>query len=142
MIYIAALGTLTTWFDERKALAFGIMSTGSAVGGIVWPAMLDELVSSVGFGWAVRTVGLVIFLLSCIALITCERRIKLNKSPVSMKDYTDAFKEMPFVMVTIAAAAGYFASYLPMAYIVLHAHSVGIEEKRCGYLVVIMHASG
>jgi MFS family permease len=49
-----ALTVVGQHFKKRRALAMGLMSTGSALGGIGFPLMFDQLLSKVGFANSLR----------------------------------------------------------------------------------------
>jgi MCP family monocarboxylic acid transporter-like MFS transporter 10 len=49
-----ALTVVGQHFKERRALAMGLVSTGSALGGIGFPLMFDQLLPKVGFSNSLR----------------------------------------------------------------------------------------
>jgi len=53
----------------------GIMVSGSSLGGVCFPIMLRRLFDSIGFGWAVRAVGFLIFGLLVIANFLVRSRL-------------------------------------------------------------------
>ncbi|KAF8995123.1 major facilitator superfamily domain-containing protein [Cyathus striatus] len=55
------------WFSKRRGLALGIVTSGSSVGGVVWPIAIDNLIKKVGFGWALRTCGFISLALTALA---------------------------------------------------------------------------
>ncbi|KAG0663119.1 hypothetical protein C6P46_002962, partial [Rhodotorula mucilaginosa] len=63
--YLIGAGSLSVqshWFEKRRSLAVGIVASGSSVGGICFPIMLNKLIANqdVGFATAVRAVGAVV----------------------------------------------------------------------------------
>ena len=50
-----------TWFLKKRGLALGLVVSGSSLGGVCFPIMLNRLFDSVGFPWAVRAVGFLVF---------------------------------------------------------------------------------
>ncbi|KWU42245.1 MFS general substrate transporter, partial [Rhodotorula sp. JG-1b] len=56
------LSVQSHWFEKRRSLAVGIVASGSSVGGICFPIMLNKLIANpdVGFATAVRAVGAVV----------------------------------------------------------------------------------
>jgi len=53
-----ALTVVGQHFEERRALAMGLVSTGSALGGIGFPLMFERLLPIVGFPNALRLAAL------------------------------------------------------------------------------------
>ena len=48
------MSALSTWFQQNRALAFGIMTSGSSLGGVIFPIMVERLMKDVGFAWTMR----------------------------------------------------------------------------------------
>lgn len=53
-----ALTIVVQHFKRRRALALGVVSAGSSLGGIGFPLMFERLVPSVGFANALRLAAL------------------------------------------------------------------------------------
>lgn len=53
-----ALTVVGQHFKERRALAMGVVSTGSALGGIGFPLMFEQLLPRIGFANAIRLAAL------------------------------------------------------------------------------------
>lgn len=62
------------WFKKRRAAAIGIMSSGSSIGGVVWPLAVQHLIKQVGFGWANRIIGFIYIPLFAFAALTIRTR--------------------------------------------------------------------
>ena len=52
--------SLASWFFKKRALAFGLMASGSSIGGIVLPIMIERLLPVYGFAWTMRLAAFVI----------------------------------------------------------------------------------
>jgi len=72
---IAAVGT---WFKKHRALAFGIMVAGSSVGGVILPIMVQHLIVSIGFGWAMRSTAFLLLGLLVFGNIAVKSRLPPN----------------------------------------------------------------
>lgn len=77
MTFLPSLSIVSHHFRRRRALAIGIVSSGSSVGGIVFPIMLNRLFQSphVGFANGVRASGAVVG--SLLLLGNCLMRTRL-----------------------------------------------------------------
>lgn len=62
-----ALTVVGQHFKERRALAMGLVCTGSALGGIGFPLMFERLLPVMGFANALRLTALKI---ACVTLST------------------------------------------------------------------------
>jgi MFS family permease len=54
LLFLPAISILSQYFFRRRALAIGIAVTGSSIGGICLPIMLNNLIQSHGFDKAVQ----------------------------------------------------------------------------------------
>lgn len=52
------------WFGARKALGVGVIMLGASIGSIITPILLEHLVRSSGFPWAVRSAAFLYLFLS------------------------------------------------------------------------------
>ena len=59
MLLVPAYSIQAHHFRRRRTLAMGVVSSGTAIGGIVYPIMLNQLFDdpSAGFAWGVRAAG-------------------------------------------------------------------------------------
>ncbi|OQE16648.1 hypothetical protein PENSTE_c023G06602 [Penicillium steckii] len=141
LVFSPALSCVATWFDKRRALAFGIVSSGSSLGGVVFPTMLSRLLPTIGFGWTLRIAAFIILALLIIANLTVRSRIAPVPRPVKFSDYTSPFSEIPFVLLMLASCCGFFAMFVPINYIVLEAQQDGVDRDLAGYLLTILNAA-
>ncbi|KAJ5195399.1 major facilitator superfamily domain-containing protein [Penicillium cinerascens] len=141
LVFSPALSCVATWFDKRRALAFGVVSSGSSLGGVVFPTMLSRLLPTIGFGWTLRITAFIILALLIIANLTVRSRIAPVPRPVKFSDYTSPFSEIPFVLLMLASCCGFFAMFVPINYIVLEAQQDGIDRDLAGYLLTILNAA-
>ncbi|KAL2816053.1 major facilitator superfamily domain-containing protein [Aspergillus cavernicola] len=58
----------------KRAAALGIVISGSSLGGVIWPIIINELLKndSIGFGWTMRIVGFIMIPLLTIACVCCR----------------------------------------------------------------------
>jgi MFS family permease len=66
-----------TYFHDRRALAGGFAIAGSSLGGVIFPFMVNHLLSAIGFAWTMRGCA---FLILGLLLITCTL-ISSNVTP-------------------------------------------------------------
>lgn len=69
------------WFFKRRGLALGIATSGSSVGGVVWPIMINNLIIKVGFGWALRICGFVALVMTAGAATMVKGRLPPRTDP-------------------------------------------------------------
>ncbi|ROW17074.1 hypothetical protein VPNG_01291 [Cytospora leucostoma] len=66
-IFVPGLVAASQYFKTKRALAVGIVASGSSVGGVIFPIFLDKLFNKVGFGATIRWTALMVGVLLVIA---------------------------------------------------------------------------
>lgn len=51
------IGLVSTYFSSKKATALALAAAGTATGGLVFPAMIQQLLPQIGFQWSLRAAG-------------------------------------------------------------------------------------
>lgn len=84
LVYAPEVSVIGQYFHRRRALAMGIASSGSSLGGVIFPIMLTRLLyhTSVGFGWSVRIVGFMVLGLALVASFTIVPRMTPHRGPL------------------------------------------------------------
>ncbi|KAG4437314.1 hypothetical protein IFR05_007210 [Cadophora sp. M221] len=135
---IAAAGT---WFKKLRALAFGIMVSGSSMGGVVLPIMVQHLIEEVGFGWAMRITAFLIFGLLIFGNIAIKSRLPPVRKPFTLKEYFMPFAEIPFLLLAIGSLLVYIGAFLPFNFIIVQAKQAHMSTNLADYLVPIINAA-
>lgn len=138
----ASMSCLVTWFHRRRATAFGIMMSGSSVGGIVLPIMIPKLIDRVGFPWAMRAVGFMFLSLLVIACATVRSRLELESKPVDMREYVRGIREPTMMSTVFGLFLVFWGLFLPYNFVILQARAQGMDADLVIYLLPIMHAFG
>ncbi|KAJ7715658.1 monocarboxylate permease-like protein [Mycena maculata] len=67
------------WFLKRRGFALGIVTSGSSVGGVIWPILANRLIHDVGFGWALRIMGFISLALCFVSAVLVKGRLPPRK---------------------------------------------------------------
>lgn len=140
-VFNACVVVIPSWFRRKRATAFGIMASGSSLGGVVLPIALNQLTARVGFPWALRAVALLFLTLCGIACLTVKSRLRPQPRPFVWAAYMKPLHEPPFALL---AAGNFFyvlGMCLPYNYVVLEAEAAGIAPGLAVYLLPILNAS-
>ncbi|KAF4869507.1 Aspyridones efflux protein apdF [Colletotrichum siamense] len=105
--FAPAMSLVSTYFSTNRNLAIGIVATGSATGGMVYPVIFQQLLPRVGFGWAVRTLGFLNLSLSALVVAFMESRLPPRKSG-SLLDF-DALKDPTYLLCCAAMVLNFLA---------------------------------
>jgi MFS family permease len=139
-LFYPSINAVSTWFYRRRAFALGIVASGSSLGGVIMPIMVERLVPKVGFGWAMRSCAFLILALCVIANLTIKSRIAPRKKPWRLMDFVVPLKEPTFALTTVAAMTFCFGLFLPFTFIILSARRLGMSAQLASYLVPILNA--
>ncbi|KAF8155548.1 major facilitator superfamily domain-containing protein [Crassisporium funariophilum] len=74
-LFSPSFACVNHWFFKRRGLALGIVTSGSSVGGVLWPIAIDHLIIKVGFGWALRICGFISLVLTAGAATMVKGRL-------------------------------------------------------------------
>ncbi|KAH8199072.1 hypothetical protein TruAng_006759 [Truncatella angustata] len=140
IVFNASLSPIVTWFYKKRATAFGIVASGSSVGGVVLPIMLDRLTQTIGFPWAIRVVAFMFLGLCGITCLTVKSRLPPRPKPFHIRDYLKPFREPAMCLNMVAGFFFYWGMFLPFNYLTLQATAAGMSPSLVPYLLSILNA--
>jgi MFS family permease len=76
MVLYPSFSYTTTWFQGKRALAMGIVASGSSMGGVILPIMVNRLIPMIGFGWTMRICAFLMLGLLVITNLTVRSRLR------------------------------------------------------------------
>lgn len=129
------------YFDKRRGLAMGLVTTGNSVGGIIYPLVVRQLIPKLGFAWTSRVLGFINLTALAICLAFMRPRLPPRKSGPII-DWA-AFREPVFDTFVAGWWLIMWANYYTFYYIA----SFGVEELRMSYtaasvLVMVLNGAG
>ncbi|KAK0383945.1 hypothetical protein NLU13_8036 [Sarocladium strictum] len=140
-LFFPTVTAATTWFLRHRALAIGIMVSGSSVGGVILPIMVNRLVGPLGFGWTIRVTAFMLLGIIIIANLTIKSRLPPSKRPFALKDFFTPFMEPAFALLALGSFFTYVGGFIPFNFIIVQARANGMSAGLAGYLVSIINAS-
>ncbi len=139
-VFNAAMSSVISWFFRRRAAALGIMVSGSSLGGVVLPIMMDRLVDRIGFPWTIRAVAFLFLAMLALACATVKSRLPPRPRPLVAADYYRPLAEPGFALTVAGAFFFCFGFYLPLNYLVVQAQESGVSPDLIPYLLPILNA--
>ncbi|KAI1086677.1 MFS general substrate transporter [Rostrohypoxylon terebratum] len=139
-VFNCATNSVMGWFFKKRAAALGIMVSGSSLGGVVLPIMMNHLIPKIGFGWTMRVLGFMFLALCGFACVTVKSRLPPRKKPFHVMEYVRPLREPTFVCIVCAAFCFFWGMFLPFNYIELQAKEQGISADIIPYLLPIINA--
>jgi MFS family permease len=92
------------WFDKKRGVAYGILSTGSSFGGVIFHIMINRLIRKVGYGWAMRISAFLILALLAIAIVTAKARRPPGRIRLTGAQMAKPIRDLPFLVLAIGLA--------------------------------------
>lgn len=85
MIYVPAIAVLSHYFQRRRSLVMTMITSGSSIGSIVHPIMLNRMLQKFGFATATRANAGLIAVLLIIACLLMRTRLPPSGTTPSLK---------------------------------------------------------
>ncbi|KAI1270084.1 major facilitator superfamily domain-containing protein [Xylariaceae sp. FL1019] len=142
-VYLPAPAIVSQWFDRRAALAMGVASGGSAVGGIIYPIVFTQIQSRAGFGWATRALGFMLLVTLLVPVLFMKTKAVQSattpqKPALSFIDKT-AFTDYPYLLLATGLFFGFTGFSIVLNYIQLFAIDSSLDSI-ADYILVIVNA--
>ncbi|KAI1110472.1 monocarboxylate permease-like protein, mch4 [Nemania sp. NC0429] len=140
LLFTPTVSLLPTYFTTHIGLAIGIASSGSSLGGVIYPIVLSRLIDQVGFPWAVRAMGFIALGTFLLPLFAMRVRVQPPK-PRSVVDWA-AFTDVPFVIFTIGVFFVFIANTVVIFYISYYPLDRGFADQSLGFYIVAIFNAG
>lgn len=138
-LYSPAAAIVGHYFHKKRPMAMGIITSGSALGGILYPIMLDQLLNhrKIGFGWTQRVIGFIGLFMGLLATFLIKPRIAPRKGTYFLPG---AFKNMAYTLQVLGLVFTLFGVFTPFFFLPSFAQSKGMSVSLSFYLVTILNA--
>lgn len=141
LMFCPTLALISTYFVKRRAIALGIVASGSATGGLVFPAVVMRLLPTIGYAWTMRTLGFI----SLATLIPCLLFFKQRLPPRASGPLVEwaAFMELPYLLFAIGMFLNFWGLYVAFFYIGSFSRKIiGVSETISIDLLLVMNGVG
>ncbi|CAG5179112.1 uncharacterized protein ALTATR162_LOCUS9039 [Alternaria atra] len=138
-----ALTVVGQHFKERRALAMGLVSTGSALGGIGFPLMFDQLLPKVGFAISLRLAAVKIAVCYSVALCISTSKPSGKPHPRSLASLIDfrGFLDKSYVVLCIGTWFAILGLWIPAYYLKSYANAVYAGNAVSKYFLCMLNSS-
>ncbi|KAF8076825.1 MFS general substrate transporter [Lyophyllum atratum] len=142
LLYVPALAIQAHHWRKRRGLAMGIVVTGTGIGGIVIPIMLNQLFkSSVGFEWGVRASAFMVLGLLTLSNILMCTNPALEGMQKPKPDMKGILTDVPYILANLAVLLVDWGIFFPYFYLQLFAILHGVSPNTAFYMLAIMNAA-
>lgn len=139
-VFQPGINTIVTWFHRKRGAAYGILATGSSIGGIIFPIMITRLIKQVGYGWAMRSGAFMILGLLIVANLTVTSRLPPKPTALSREQMAKPFRERGFLMLLAGLFILNFGIFIPIDYLQVQGLEAGMRPQLAQYLIAILNA--
>jgi len=139
LLFVPTLAVINHHFLRRRGLAGGVAFSGTAVGGIIFPIMLNHLIQRVSFGEAVRASGYLV--LGCMIIGNLLMRTRYPKGANPPPPILSFFKEPSYLYVIAGGIWACFGLIFPVVYMQLYAIEHGLDPNLAFYSIAIINAA-
>ncbi|KAF9882669.1 hypothetical protein FE257_005663 [Aspergillus nanangensis] len=141
-VFTAAMISVGQWFVRRRGLATGIASSGSSLGGVVFPIFFNRVMAEVGFYGAVRYTALFIGVLLAASCLLVRSRLPRRKwsGDVAWIDMK-LFKQKAFALYTLGSFFTMWGLWAPFNYVSSMAINAGFSPTLALYLISILNST-
>ncbi|KAJ4316819.1 hypothetical protein N0V84_007687, partial [Fusarium piperis] len=139
-LQLPAFAAISQYFDKKRAAAFGLVVSGSSVGGVVFPIVLSKMLndSSIGFGWSVRIMGFVMVPLMGFSCLTVKPRLPSRTTSFFI---AEAFKNTRYLLLISSLFFMFLGMFTPLFFIPTYAVTRGMKPDLASYLLAITNAA-
>lgn len=97
-LFCPCMSVLSTYFTTKRNLAMALAAGGSGTGGIIFPAIAERLLPTVGFPWTIRSLGFI--QLGCFLI--CYIGLRSDVTPKKARSLVDfaSFGDATYVLFT------------------------------------------
>lgn len=142
-VYMSMMGVAPQWFTKRRGLALGIIASGSGIGGLAIPNIMNAINSSLGSAWTYRILGFICLFCDIWACLLVRAR---NPGPRTRKRFSQmidirVLKNTDFLLFCLGSNIGILGYFVPYFYLPSYATYIGLSDSQ-GSAVVSVSAAG
>jgi MFS family permease len=100
IFFVPVMGLVSTYFAKKRGMAIGIVTSGNSLGGIVYPLVVREMLSKVGFGWTVRVLGFINVVSLAVVIAFMKPRLPPRRSGPVVD--MGALRDTPYVLQVLS----------------------------------------
>jgi len=142
LAFVPSLAIAASYFSHAKrSMALALVVCGSSAGGLVFPAVAEQMLPKNGFGWTIRTIFFIQTALAIIAGLLFKPRIPPRQSGPLVEWV--ALKEAPYTLYLAGSFFAFVGLYIGFYYIGSFARDVlGADQSTSIQLLLTMNGVG
>ncbi|KIK56226.1 hypothetical protein GYMLUDRAFT_76191 [Collybiopsis luxurians FD-317 M1] len=140
--FFPAIALMSHWFKLKMPYAVGCLISGSSLGGMLFPIMLNKLIPQIGFGWTIRVIAFITLFCYLVAILTIYPRRPTKPFPriTQLLDF-QGFKDPCYIFLSLGCWFAVFAIWNPFFYVGLSAEMANPGSAINPYYLAILCAT-
>lgn len=115
LLFCPALSVLSTYFSTKRTIAIGISASGAALGGLIYPTIVGQMLPHVGYPWTVRIIGFVMLVAHIPPVLFFSPRVPPRKvGPIFS---WQEFKDTQYLFAALSCFLNFWGLYFAFFYI-------------------------
>lgn len=139
LLFSPSIAIVGHYFNRRRGHATGIAATGGAVGGVVFPLVLQSLITRIGFAWATGVVSANCFMLCILANFCIRGRLQRAEKASSLPDFR-ILRHRAFSITVLGVFLVELALFVPLTYISSYCTSKGLSPDFSYQVLPVLNA--
>ncbi|KAL9124667.1 MAG: hypothetical protein Q9217_006024 [Psora testacea] len=141
LVFCPSFALLSGYFVQNRAVAIGVAASGSATGGIVFPAIAERLLPDIGFQWTVRVFGFVMLGTMSLTVPFFKARTPSRKRGALVE--WAAFTEMSYLLFSISMFLSFWGLYFAFYYVGSFTRdALGASQQTSIKVLMVMNGVG
>ncbi|KAJ7829436.1 MFS general substrate transporter [Mycena olivaceomarginata] len=144
LLFVPAVSLPSHYFKAKRSLVMGMAFAGSALGGVVFPIILNHLINGpIGFHWGIRTVAFITAILLVIGNLLTKPRLptKKERAPEDNAVMKLILKDFPYWLSVWGACLILWGLFFPYFYLQLYAVLHGVDKGVAFYAITVLNAA-
>ncbi|QPC74668.1 hypothetical protein HYE68_005420 [Fusarium pseudograminearum] len=141
IIFAPSLALVATYFEKRRGIAIGLVTTGNSLGGTVYPLVVRTLLPEIGFSWTARVLGFINLIGFVLVAIFMRPRLPPRQTGPII-DWT-AFKDVLYLCYVSGLFFFVWSVYYTFYYLASFGQDeIGMSFADSSILTTIINAVG
>lgn len=120
LVFTPAISAIGHFFYVKRGTATGMAAAGGAVGGVIFPLMLQSLFPKVGWAWSTRIQGFIFLGLLVVTNLLVRSRLPPKPGQSILPDFR-IFRRKDFALVTVGSFFMEWGLFAPISYVTVYA---------------------
>jgi MFS family permease len=139
LCFVPTVSIVPQWLDKYRGLGIGICAAGSGVGGLVLAPVIQAIIDSIGWRWALRINGIIGAVILSICGLFLKARVPF-KPPKNIID-VEILKNPKFIAMWSMGATSCFAYWVPFFIMPLYCKYYNISGSTASLIVGLMNGA-